>query len=397
MKISVIVPIYNIENYVEKCITSIIEQEFSDIEIILVDDGSTDGSSLICDKFAEKDCRIKVIHKKNGGLVSARKAGVNIATGEYILNVDGDDWIEKDRIQGLVDQISIFPADMIYMSGYKQDMDGQSVLIDSPIMPQTYYDQDIINKVLPMIQNPDKCFESTVRDILWMWGIKRKLLKVSQNLVDDQISMGEDRICIWFCLLKAKSVTLIQNAGYHYVHRITSLTYLKTNEERKRMKIWHNQLKTYIQEINNSDDIMRIFVNLNIMILLFSDYEMLQLENINYLFPYTKVVKNSKIVIYGAGRFGYSLVHALKKTNDYHIVSWVDQNEKKSTFLGSTIESIQNILQTEYDFIVIAVIYEKMALEIRQILMNMGVEEKKIALMDPRVVNEEFLISVFQL
>ena len=88
--ISVIVPIYNVESFLGKCIKSIQEQTYSNIEIILVDDGSTDGSEVICDEFAQTDKRIKVIHKQNGGITSARKAGVNIAQGKYIGFVDGD-------------------------------------------------------------------------------------------------------------------------------------------------------------------------------------------------------------------------------------------------------------------------------------------------------------------
>ena len=90
-EISIIVPIYNIKAYFPQCIESLLYQTFSDMEILLVDDGSTDGSGKICDEYAQKDSRIRVLHKKNGGLVSARKAGLSMAKGEYIAYVDGDD------------------------------------------------------------------------------------------------------------------------------------------------------------------------------------------------------------------------------------------------------------------------------------------------------------------
>lgn len=97
--ISVIVPIYNIQEYLPQCIDSIINQTYTELEIILVDDGSTDSGGSICDEYALNDSRVKVIHKKNGGLVSARKAGIRAAHGEYITFVDGDDWIERDTYQ----------------------------------------------------------------------------------------------------------------------------------------------------------------------------------------------------------------------------------------------------------------------------------------------------------
>ena len=100
--ISVIIPVYNVEKYLEKCISSVVGQTYKNIEIILVDDGSTDKSGTMCDLLAEKDSRIVVIHKANGGLSSARNAGLDIAKGDYIGFVDSDDWIEPDMYESLL-------------------------------------------------------------------------------------------------------------------------------------------------------------------------------------------------------------------------------------------------------------------------------------------------------
>ena len=97
--ISIIVPVYNIEKYLPRCLDSLIGQSFLDIEIIIVDDGSTDGCYYICEEYGRKDPRIVVIHKTNGGLVSARKVGMKAARGEYIAYVDGDDWIEPQMYE----------------------------------------------------------------------------------------------------------------------------------------------------------------------------------------------------------------------------------------------------------------------------------------------------------
>ena len=99
--VSVIVAVYNIEEYLPRCVDSILAQTYRNLEIILVDDGSKDQSGSICDSYAEKDRRIKVIHKKNGGLSDARNAGMDAATGEYIGFVDGDDWIEPDMYRAM--------------------------------------------------------------------------------------------------------------------------------------------------------------------------------------------------------------------------------------------------------------------------------------------------------
>lgn len=116
MKISVIVPVYNVQDYLKKCAASIISQTFKDMEIILVDDGSTDSSGQMCDELSEKDSRIKVIHKKNGGLSDARNAGIDAASGEFLFFVDSDDWIDTDTLELLYETAMEEKADIVECS-----------------------------------------------------------------------------------------------------------------------------------------------------------------------------------------------------------------------------------------------------------------------------------------
>ena len=101
-KISVIVPIYKVENYLHRCVDSIINQTYTNLEIILVDDGSPDNCPMICDEYAKKDSRIRIVHKKNEGVAVARNVGIDIATGKYIMFVDSDDFIENDMIKSML-------------------------------------------------------------------------------------------------------------------------------------------------------------------------------------------------------------------------------------------------------------------------------------------------------
>ena len=100
--VSVIIPVYNVEEYLARCVESVLNQTYQNLEVILVDDGAKDSSGAICDRFAEKDPRVRVIHKENGGLSSARNAGIDIATGAYLEFVDSDDWIEPDAVESLL-------------------------------------------------------------------------------------------------------------------------------------------------------------------------------------------------------------------------------------------------------------------------------------------------------
>ena len=122
--ISVIVPVYNTEKYLGRCVDSIINQTYTNLEIILVDDGSPDNSPAICDEYAKKDQRIKVIHKENGGLSSARNAGLDIAKGDFISFIDSDDWVEKDLFEVLVSLYGKTQAEII-ASSFVGDGNGQ--------------------------------------------------------------------------------------------------------------------------------------------------------------------------------------------------------------------------------------------------------------------------------
>ena len=113
-KISVIVTVCNIENYIEKCVDSIIDQTYENLEIILVDDGSTDSSGVICDKYMLKDKRIRVIHKKNGGPVSARNAGLQIAEGKMIGFLDGDDYVDRTFYETLLWDMTKNDVDFVH-------------------------------------------------------------------------------------------------------------------------------------------------------------------------------------------------------------------------------------------------------------------------------------------
>ena len=114
--VSIIIPIYNSETFLDKCVQSALNQSYKNIEVILVNDGSIDSSGEICDNYAFIDNRVKVIHKNNGGLVSSRKTGLIASTGEYILYIDGDDWIELNLIEYYVKQIIEHNADVVVSS-----------------------------------------------------------------------------------------------------------------------------------------------------------------------------------------------------------------------------------------------------------------------------------------
>ena len=131
MMVSIIIPVYNVEKYLPRCIESVLSQTYSSIEIILVDDGSVDNSGKICDEIASVNPKVKVIHKENGGLSDARNAGIKIAQGEYFSFIDSDDWIHEDTYRILADKIKQNHADIIcfgMIELYENKRDRKSVV-----------------------------------------------------------------------------------------------------------------------------------------------------------------------------------------------------------------------------------------------------------------------------
>lgn len=143
--ISIIVPVYNVEKYLDKCVQSLLNQTYKIVEVILVDDGSTDNSGKMCDDFAAKDPRVKVVHKENGGLVSARNAGFDVMTGEWHMYVDSDDWVGLDACEKLVDAINRHPDENLIFFNHIEELDAKSIKGKRKLRsdkPEIQYDRD---------------------------------------------------------------------------------------------------------------------------------------------------------------------------------------------------------------------------------------------------------------
>ena len=210
--ISVIVPVYNVENYLHKCVDSILKQTLSDIELILVDDGSPDGSGAICDEYAQKDSRVKVIHKPNGGVSSARNAGIEAARGEWLCFVDGDDYIDATYLEDF--GVNYTDADL-YMQGYRK-VKNENILSEYSFIGLESSEIEVVlaySETHYIINSP--CFKL----------YKNVLVKENNLRFDQSISYGEDHLFSLTYIYYIQKISLINKNGYYYViHEGESLT-----------------------------------------------------------------------------------------------------------------------------------------------------------------------------
>lgn len=218
-KVSVIVPVYKVEQYLDKCVESIVNQTYKNLEIILVDDGSPDNCPSLCDAWSKKDCRIIVIHKENGGLASARNAGLDIATGNYISFIDSDDYIDKDLY---LDNLKIFKESDVDIVGFgiNQIYEGKKNTI--AMIDGLMSSEDAIKHLL--------LWDGTVRSFAWNKIYKKEIIGNIRFI--DALKFGEDTPFVFSVL--CSSYKYYQNAlpYYFYLRRDNSLIGNEFNENK---------------------------------------------------------------------------------------------------------------------------------------------------------------------
>ena len=211
-KISIVVPVYKVEKYLSKCIDSLINQTYADLEIILVDDGSPDNSGHICDEYAKKDKRIKVIHKENGGLSDARNKGIEIARGEYITFIDSDDYVSLKYCEILYNTIQKHHAD-IAVSNYLKFNENEEV------KEQTINGEIVMTSIQALEHLYTKNEAVAMRTA---WGkLYKKTLFSSIRYPKGKIN--EDEFVIHHLYDKAKKVVFVKNPLYYYLQRTSSI------------------------------------------------------------------------------------------------------------------------------------------------------------------------------
>lgn len=213
-KISVIVPVYNAELCIARCVDSLLAQTFTDFELLLIDDGSTDKSGELCDKYAKKDNRITVIHKSNSGAAAARNTGIKAAKGDYIGFADSDDYVLDNYLEKLIKTAENNSADIVVCNYFSVTENGKPNKIKHGFKENTLLNRNDIEKVLYSNifcnKNTDGYFS------LWNKLFKYNLIKENNLLINGEMSFGEDMLFVMDCLKHCKNIAFTENAGYYY-------------------------------------------------------------------------------------------------------------------------------------------------------------------------------------
>ncbi len=369
--ISVVVPVYNVEDYLEQCIESIAGQTYTEIEIILVDDGSTDRSSNICDAYAHIDRRIHVMHKKNGGSTSARKAGIRCCRGEYVSFVDADDWIEPDMFRIMLDQGA--GSNIMVFAAYEESAVCQKIK-GSSVAEGLYEGSSLMKLYGSMMMNGD-FYVHGIPTNLWGKLFRREIIEKIQLGIPDQITYGEDAACVYPCLLNAQSVYVSNIPLYHYrirqgsiVHGgcigIDNFRYLYAGLK-KSFRL-HGQHVLLEQQLN-------YFIW---QALLLKEYDII--PSPVPLFPFPKVEAGMKIAIYGAGLFGQTVRQYCLNSGIVSVCGWFDRDYQGYIQQGLPVDDPAAALDTDFDIMVIAILNMAVVRQIQESYTQSGISDLKI-------------------
>ncbi|MGI5872513.1 MAG: glycosyltransferase family 2 protein [Bacillota bacterium] len=221
--LSIVVPIYQVEQYLRQCVDSILSQTFSDFELILVDDGSPDTCPKICDEYVERDTRVSVIHTSNKGSLKARATGIRRAKGQYVGFVDSDDWISPSMYERLIRVAIDTGADCVIGNGLRIPEKGKPRDFANQA-PCGYYDKkDLFELLYPqMLGNKDLYGNRRIQPSLCLKIFRRELIENAHEAMQDSIVLGEDMACTYTSILQANSIYIMDKSFKEYYYRYNS-------------------------------------------------------------------------------------------------------------------------------------------------------------------------------
>lgn len=375
--ISVIVPIYCVEEYLEECIQSIRNQTYKNLEIILVDDGSDDQCPQICDRHAREDERIKVIHKVNGGADSARKAGLEVACGKYVAYVDGDDWIEPEMYAKLLAYMNQYQVEIVE-SGVIDSYENNSKKRTPYIEEGCYIGKNFTDNVERKLLYAGVFFEHGVTPYLvTKLFLKRRVMKF--QMMEGLTNVIQDDTMVSFpCIAESKKIYVLHECYYHYrVRRRSAKRECRKDEVANLMSCYSDFYARFNGTVLFEVIDKQIKYYVMYWLLYKAPYIFDKANEQEFLIPFGGLVKQSRIVLYGAGAAGIHLEAYIRSIDKCNLVCWVDRNYE-TLRESMDVVSPYEIVHKEYDYIVISILRATIVDSVKRDLKKIGVSEEKI-------------------
>ncbi len=320
-KVSIVVSIYNVAIYLSKCIESLINQSYKNIEILLINDGSTDNSKEICEHYKSVDNRIIIHNKTNEGSVNARKDGLSLSSGKYIVFIDGDDWIDTDYISQMIAYIYERDLNVAIDCNFYYSYENRDILTEIATPIGVYKDSELQELKETMIYN-GVYYNFGINPALWNKMFKTSVLKEFYKNVPKDISMGDDFCVLMPFLNSCERIDIVKiSAHYHYRQRETSMVHSYNS----KLLIGANSLKQYLDSTKLRDSRqLQFYYSWIFLIVLKNELKISgsileRIKRIKYVY-HTCELSNSIDAIYGLP-FKYKLLFGLLKCRMYAVVT----------------------------------------------------------------------------
>lgn len=384
-KISVVIPVYNVEKYLPKCIDSVLNQTLSDIEIILVNDGSKDLSGEICERYAELDSRIKYICQENQGVVMTRKNGMKYVTSEYVTFIDSDDWVSESFFEELYNNIN--GCDLLLADHYVEK--GKTITINRNAVPKGLYNTpEKVNYIAEnMLYATDSSSDSPMGVFPYMCSklYKSEIARETFEEIDTSLFFNEDIDFILKYTIKCRSVNYSDICGYYYLDRSDSCVKRIHPTYLLNLSNLYNSLIRTFEKNGYSESLIKQLQLRITYILSFVPKRMgfhPECMIMRYISPFLNKIEGRKTALYGAGVVGKNYYLQMKKSKGGAPSVWVDRNYElyNNDF---PVHPVEELKIAAFDYIIIAVENEKIAESIRQNLIGMGFDENKILWEEP--------------
>lgn len=385
--LSVVVPVYNVAPYLEQSVPSILDQTYRNIEVILVNDGSTDGSEEVCQKYAALDPRVKLSSQENRGVTAARKNGMELATGKYITFVDPDDYIDPDLFRRLMDAREDF--DVVVCQWLRESEDGVRRAYDKmePGAYRTAEDMDFLLDHMVNASAPGGLtnIKPGITSYLWNKLYKTEIAREVYHEIGENIRRGEDVIFSYLYLLRCRSVLITDICGYHYRVRGNSIAHSfiqGSGKLRLECDLYENLLPAFMAHPRRDTLLPQLQLKLSTRIsktigrMGFAPEAQLELRS--YIFPFINLLNGKRIVLCGAGTVGRHYLRQIRGWDLCTVAAWVDPNWKAFRREGLEVSGIETLTGADFDHVVIAALDKAAADEIRSELAAMGIPEHKI-------------------
>lgn len=379
-KMGVIVIAYNVEQYIAQCLESLLRQSYGNLEIVVVDDGSEDTTGEICDKMAGKDGRVNVVHQKNQGPIKARYHGLRQIHTEYVMFVDGDDWLELDTVETVMDTGLLGKVDMLTF-GVVCNYDAQN----------RYY---VMDNYEEGVYGREQIKEKMIPDVFWNLEAERhgiypslcakvfrcRLLgRYFEDLCGLRFHYAEDGAIVYPVICSVDSLAVLHTCLYHYRLRGSNQVpeYVKDGEFFDKLALFYRYMRKKFAGIDGEEILVRQLDYFFIHSAKFRKWVYQdKVDNDKYLFPFGQVEKGSRVILYGAGSVGQTFYSQIRRSGYCILMGWVDRDYQK--YGREEVVAVGNIHNMLYDYIVIAISSKEIVNAVGEYLVSMGVDAGKI-------------------